>query len=78
MVPNASGTAGFISNAADSPTVEQSVTTHPDLDPELEEIRGNTDARKQWLLADLGGVDGYRATVASEHSYSSLETYTWH
>ena len=42
MVPNASGTAGFISNAADSPTVEQSVTTHPDLDPELEEIRGNT------------------------------------
>jgi 4'-phosphopantetheinyl transferase len=60
------------------PLADFSVTTHPDLDPELEEIRGNTDARKQWLLADLGGVDGYRATVASEHSYSSLETYTWH
>jgi len=54
-----------------------SVTTHPDLDPELEEIQGNTDARKQWFLADLSVVDGYRATVAFDHACSQLETYAW-
>jgi 4'-phosphopantetheinyl transferase len=32
------------------PLVGFSVTTHPDLDPALEEIRGNTEARKQWFL----------------------------
>jgi 4'-phosphopantetheinyl transferase len=58
------------------PLADFSVTTHPDLDPELEEIRG-TDARKQWLLADLRAVDGYRATVACDYPYSCLETYTW-
>ena len=59
------------------PLADFSVTTHPDLDPELEEIRGNSDARNQWILADLRGMDGYRATVASEATYSQLETYTW-
>jgi hypothetical protein len=43
--------------------------------PPLEEIRGNTEASKQWLLADLSVVDGYRATVASDNSYSHPETY---
>jgi 4'-phosphopantetheinyl transferase len=59
------------------PLTDFSVTTHPDLDPELEEINGNTEAGKQWSLADLSGIDGYRATVASEHSYSRLDTYAW-
>jgi len=59
------------------PLVDFSVTTHPDLDPELEEIRGNTEARKQWFLADLSVVDGYRATVALDRSPSRLETYAW-
>ena len=36
------------------------VTTHPDLDPELEEISGKTEAGKKWFLADLSVVDGYR------------------
>jgi 4'-phosphopantetheinyl transferase len=56
------------------PLKDFSVTTHPDLDPELEEIRGNTGARKQWFLADLNVVDGYRATVAVEDAFSRLET----
>ncbi len=38
----------------------------PDLDPRLEDIKGNTEARKQWFLADLSVVDGFRATVALE------------
>jgi len=54
-----------------------SVTTHPDLDPELEEINGNTEAGKLWFLADLSVVDGYRATVALALSNSRLETYAW-
>lgn len=59
------------------PLADFSVTTHPDLDPELEEVRGNTEGCKQWFLADLSVVDGYRATVALEHSYSRLETYAF-
>lgn len=58
------------------PLADFSVTTHPDLDPALEEIQGNTKARKQWFLADLSVVDGYRATVAVESAFSRLETYT--
>ncbi len=58
------------------PLADFSVTTHPDLDPELEGIRGNTESRKQWFLADLSVVDGYRATVAIEAAFARLETYT--
>ncbi|MGA7138701.1 MAG: 4'-phosphopantetheinyl transferase superfamily protein [Terriglobales bacterium] len=58
------------------PLADFSVTTHPDLDPALEEIRGNAEARKQWFLTDVNVVDGYRATVAGEGAFSSLETYT--
>lgn len=57
------------------PLADFSVTTHPDLDPALEEIRGNTEAPKQWFLADLSVVDGYRATVTIEGAFSRLETY---
>lgn len=59
------------------PLADFSVTTHPDLDPALEEIRGNTVARKQWFLADLSVFEGYCATVALERSHSRLETYAW-
>lgn len=59
------------------PLADFSVTTHPDLDPELEDINGNTEAGKQWFLADLSVVDGFRATVAIERSHSHLETYDW-
>jgi len=59
------------------PLVDFSVTTHPDLDPALEEIRGNTEVSKQWFLADLSIVDGYRATAAFDHACSQLETYAW-
>jgi 4'-phosphopantetheinyl transferase len=63
------------------PLADFSVATHPDLDPALEEIRGNTEARRQWLLADLNVIEGYRATLALERSYSRLEArleaYDW-
>jgi len=59
------------------PLADFSVTTHPDLEPELEEINGNTEAGKLWFLADLSVVDGYRATVALDRRYSRLETYSW-
>jgi len=59
------------------PLADFSVTTHPDLYPELEEIRGNTETCKRWFLADLSVVDGYRATVALEQSYPRLETFAF-
>jgi len=69
----------FLKATADGlsfPLADFSVTTHPDLDPALEEIRGNTEARKQWFLADLNVADGYRATVTIEGAFSCVETYT--
>jgi len=59
------------------PLADFSVTTHPDLNPEIEEISGNVDAGKQWFLVDLSVAEGYRATVAVEQSPSRLETYSW-
>jgi 4'-phosphopantetheinyl transferase len=59
------------------PLADFSVTTHPDLHPELEEIKGSTDEGKQWFLADLSVVDGFRATVVRERSAYRLETYAW-
>jgi 4'-phosphopantetheinyl transferase len=59
------------------PLADFSVTTHPDLDPEIEDIGGNADAGKQWLLADLSIAEGYRASVAVERPQSRLETYSW-
>jgi 4'-phosphopantetheinyl transferase len=59
------------------PLEDFSVTTHPDLDPEIEEIKGSTDEAKQWFLADLSVVDGFRATVARERSPYRVETYAW-
>jgi 4'-phosphopantetheinyl transferase len=59
------------------PLVYFSVTTDPHSDPELEEINGNTEVGKQWLLVDLSVADGYRATVAFERSYSRMEIYAW-
>ncbi len=58
------------------PLADFSVTTHPDLDPAIEEIR-ETRKLAKWFLADLSVVDGYRATVAFERSYSRLETYSF-
>ena len=59
------------------PLEDFSVTTHPNLDPEIEEIKGSTDNGKRWFLADLSIVDGFRATVARERSPYRLETYAW-
>ncbi|MGO9088041.1 MAG: 4'-phosphopantetheinyl transferase family protein [Candidatus Sulfotelmatobacter sp.] len=59
------------------PLADFSVTTHPDLDPELEEVRGNTEARKQWFLSDISVVDGYRAAVAGDNPHSQLKTHAW-
>ncbi len=59
------------------PLADFSVTTHPALDPVLEEIRGNTEAAQQWSLADLSVVDGYRATAAVEGAFPRLETCTY-
>jgi len=59
------------------PLADFSVTTHPNLEAALEEIRGSIEARKAWFLADLGVMDGYRATVAVEADSCRLETFAW-
>src|SRR5260370_38875517 len=59
------------------PLADFSVTTHPDLDPELEEIKGSTDKGKRWFLADLSVVEGFRAAGARESSPYPVETFAW-
>jgi len=59
------------------PLADFSVSTPPDLEAALEEIRGDTEARKQWFLADLTVADGFRAAVAVEGAFSRVETYTY-
>ena len=57
------------------PLTDFSVTTRPDLDPEIAEVRKDSDAGKRWSLVDLTNIDGYSATVAVEGAVSRLETY---
>jgi len=59
------------------PLADFSVTTHPNLEAALEEVRGNVQARKAWFLADIRVMDGYRATVAVEADSCRVETYAW-
>lgn len=54
-----------------------SVTTHPDLVPTLEEIKGKPIGATKWCLADLSVGNGYRATVAVDRPHFRLETYHW-
>ena len=59
------------------PLADFSVTTHPDLDPRLEDLKGDPEAWKHWFLSDLEVANGFRAAVAVERSYSHLKTYAW-
>jgi 4'-phosphopantetheinyl transferase len=59
------------------PLADFSVTTHPDQDPALEEISGDTQSPKHWALIDLDVFDGYRAAVALDWACAHLQTYVW-
>jgi 4'-phosphopantetheinyl transferase len=59
------------------PLSDFTVSTHPERSPELEEIRGDTEAAQHWFLADLIPKNGYRAAVAVEGLPSRVETYRW-
>jgi 4'-phosphopantetheinyl transferase len=59
------------------PLADFSVSTHPELDPAVEEIRGNTEAAKQWFLADLSVDAGFRTAVIVERPFMSVETHSW-
>jgi 4'-phosphopantetheinyl transferase len=55
------------------PLADFSVTTHPDLDPRLEEIKGSEDAREKWFLSDFNVADGFRAALACEGGFTRVE-----
>lgn len=59
------------------PLADFSVSTHPDHDPEVAEIRGDSEAGKQWFLADLNVEDDYRAALAVRCPHVWLETYSF-
>ena len=57
------------------PLTDFSVSTHPDLPPQVEEIRGDIEAGKKWFLTDIDVGDGYRGAMASDASFSVVNTY---
>jgi 4'-phosphopantetheinyl transferase len=59
------------------PLSDFSVTTNPDADGRVEEIKGRAEAGDQWFLADLAVADGYRAALAVEHPYLPFETLSF-
>jgi 4'-phosphopantetheinyl transferase len=58
------------------PLADFSVSTHPERDAELEEIRGSAEAGKQWFLADLAVSQEYRAALALQSNPRELRTFT--
>jgi 4'-phosphopantetheinyl transferase len=59
------------------PLADFSVSTHPDHDPEVAEIRGDPEAGKRWFLVDLNVEGDYRAVLAVECPHVWLETYAF-
>jgi len=61
------------------PLADFSVTTHPDQEPEIEEINGQPEAGKKWYLADLPAIAGYRAALALENDgpHPPIEARAW-
>jgi 4'-phosphopantetheinyl transferase len=56
------------------PLEDFSVSTHPDLDPQLEEVQGHTEDPTHWFLTDLNVGQAYRATIALDRR-SALATF---
>jgi 4'-phosphopantetheinyl transferase len=46
------------------PLADFSVSTHPDLPPQLEDVEGDNEACQRWFLTDLRVGNPYRATLA--------------
>jgi hypothetical protein len=54
-----------------------SVSTNPDRAAELEEIKGNVEAGKQWFLADLPVSEENRAALALCGNRCKIGTFTF-
>lgn len=59
------------------PLADFSVTAHPEHDPTLEEIRGDTQSAERWVLKDLDVFHDFRAAVALDWACTQLQTYAW-
>jgi len=55
------------------PLADFSVSTHPDLLPQLEDVQGDNEACQRWFLTDLCVGSPYRATLALDR-HSPLAT----
>jgi 4'-phosphopantetheinyl transferase len=45
------------------PLADFSVSTHPDVGPQLEEVQGDTEAGRRWFLSDLRVGNSYRGAL---------------
>jgi len=58
------------------PLADFSVTTHPHLPPQLEDLQGDTEARQRWFFTDLSVGSAYRAALALDRR-SPLATFAF-
>ena len=52
-----------------------SVSVHPEVEPRIEEIGGDTNTAKRWSLLDVLAADGFRSAVAIERPNVTIATF---
>jgi 4'-phosphopantetheinyl transferase len=57
------------------PLEDFSVSVHPEKQPRIEEIRGDTNAGEQWSLVDVDAAPHFRSAVAVERAGATIATF---
>jgi len=57
------------------PLSDFSVSVHPDVEPRIEEIRGDATVGKRWSLVDLSAADSFRSALVIERPSTSVATF---
>lgn len=52
-----------------------SVSVHPEKQPRLEEIKGDTNAGQRWSLVDVDAAPHFRSAVAIEYAGATIATF---
>jgi 4'-phosphopantetheinyl transferase len=59
------------------PLTQFAVSSHPEGNPEIEEIQGDLQSAGQWSLRDIQAEKGYQATVAIQSASPTLSTFVY-
>ena len=57
------------------PLSEFSVSVHPEVEPRLEEIKGDATVGKRWCVVDLAAADNFRSALVIERPSTTVATF---